>query len=159
MSLLNVSLSYNNFDGPILEPNASLPANLSLLLMSYNKFSGPVPSVLGQSHSLQFLDLANNSLTGEVPAEVISQAGQINLAFNSFNVSFRNDSRPGFGLFTCNSQVTPLLLSPNILIKYHTVVPCQNLVDTQLWLSSRIFHFQSQCKSVVCAWEHFGRLL
>jgi len=115
MSLVNVSLSYNNFDGPVLEPNTTLPSNLSLLLMSYNKLSGPIPSALGESNNLQFLDLANNSLTGDVPAEVTNKAtgtsAQINLSFNFLNVSYHNDSQPGFGLFTCHPQVLHCLHS------------------------------------------------
>lgn len=112
-SLVNVSVSYNNFDGPVLEPNAMLPANLSRLLMSYNQFSGPFPSAMVElGNSLKFLDLANNSLTGDVPAGVankLASGAQINLSFNSLNVSRDNSTQPGFGLFTCHPQVLVLI--------------------------------------------------
>ncbi|KAG0556393.1 hypothetical protein KC19_11G050500 [Ceratodon purpureus] len=104
--LVNVSLSYNEFSGPVLEPNTVLPSNLSFLLMAYNKFSGSIPAAMGGAMSLlRFLDLANNSLTGEVPAEVTTKAStaQINLSFNSLNVT-KQTSQPGYGLFNCNPK-------------------------------------------------------
>ena len=109
VNLVNVSVSYNDFTGPVLEPNTMLPNNLSFLLMAYNQFSGPIPPELGLFNSsftsvsnLQFLDLFNNSLTGNVPP--LPNTTQINLSFNSLNVT-KQPGQPGYGLFDCNPQV------------------------------------------------------
>jgi hypothetical protein len=108
MHLVNVSVSYNEFSGPVLEPNTVLPSNLSFLLMAYNKFSGAIPAAMGASMNLlSFLDLSNNSLAGDVPAALTTKATtgtQINLSFNSLNVT-KQPSQPGYGLFNCNPQV------------------------------------------------------
>nr|PNR33871.1 hypothetical protein PHYPA_023687 [Physcomitrium patens] len=103
MSLVNVSISNNFFSGPVLEPNTTLPTNLTFLLMSNNHFSGAIPAAMGDpTISLQYLDLSSNSLSGEVPTQVTGKArvAQINLSFNTLKVT-KLPSKPGFGLFNC----------------------------------------------------------
>lgn len=107
MSLVNVSISNNFFSGPVLEPNTTLPTNLTFLLMSNNHFSGAIPAAMGDpTISLQYLDLSSNSLSGEVPTQVTGKArvAQINLSFNSLKVT-KLPSKPGFGLFNCLPEV------------------------------------------------------
>ncbi|KAJ4718846.1 Receptor-like protein kinase [Melia azedarach] len=59
-------LSYNNFSGPI--PSFILNASkLSTLEMGWNSFSGFIPNTLGNLRNLEWLSLANNSLTSLNP--------------------------------------------------------------------------------------------
>ncbi|KAI9117391.1 hypothetical protein K1719_011557 [Acacia pycnantha] len=69
LKLPNISrldLSYNNFSGP-LPTEMSQMSSLKLLMLAYNQFNGPIPSEFGNLPHLQALDLSFNNLHGPIP--------------------------------------------------------------------------------------------
>ncbi|KAL3511920.1 hypothetical protein ACH5RR_024637 [Cinchona calisaya] len=72
-------------DSSILEGICSL-RNLTELDLSYNQFSGYVPSCLSNLAALRFLDLSNNKFSGDIPAVVISRL--MNLEYLSLSGNY-----------------------------------------------------------------------
>ena len=67
-------LSTNNLTGPI-PPELGRLANVTQLWLSANNLTGPIPPELGSLASLKRLDLADNELTGRIPPELGRLAG------------------------------------------------------------------------------------
>ncbi|XP_028753673.1 probable LRR receptor-like serine/threonine-protein kinase At1g74360 [Neltuma alba] len=65
-NILRLDLSYNNFSGP-LPTEISRMSSLKLLMLAYNQFTGPIPPEFGNLPSLQALDLSVNNLSGPIP--------------------------------------------------------------------------------------------
>ncbi|KAL1555666.1 receptor-like protein EIX2 [Salvia divinorum] len=83
-----LDLSYNQFSGPI----PLLPPYADAIFLGGNMFSGSVSSICSTRHpDLQYLDLSNNQLAGEVPNcwEKMSELEYLNLANNSFSGKIR----------------------------------------------------------------------
>ncbi|KAL1555667.1 receptor-like protein EIX1 [Salvia divinorum] len=79
-----LDLSYNQFSGPI----PLLPPYADAIFLGGNMFSGSVSSICSTRHpDLQYLDLSNNQLAGELPNcwEKMSELEYLNLANNSFS--------------------------------------------------------------------------
>lgn len=83
--LQNFSLGYNHLTGSIPAYLASRPNILFLFDLSYNNFSGVIPSGFGHMLQMQSLDLSHNKLSGQIPSDISLCAGllSLNLAANS----------------------------------------------------------------------------
>lgn len=75
-----LDLSYNNFTGSI--PSSPFPVNMTALDVSYNQLNGSLPDSVGDLQQLQFLAVSNNLLQGDIPANLGTGA------------SFNNNSSP-----------------------------------------------------------------
>ncbi|KAI8570869.1 hypothetical protein RHMOL_Rhmol01G0071300 [Rhododendron molle] len=62
-NLSSVDLSFNYLQGPLRVPSPSL----SSFLISHNKLTGEIPSLICNLSSLQILVLSNNNLSGVIP--------------------------------------------------------------------------------------------
>ncbi|KAL6964038.1 hypothetical protein U1Q18_035091 [Sarracenia purpurea var. burkii] len=78
-----LDLSENNFSGPIPSSLSSLP-NLQSLVLHSNSFSGSIPPSITNLVSLKSLDLSRNSLSGFLPNSLSSLTSLRSLDF-SFN--------------------------------------------------------------------------
>jgi len=66
--LEHFSMIDNSFDGILW--NLGLLTELKVLILTNNKFKGPIPPSLGNLKKLNWLDLRNNQLTGGIPVEL-----------------------------------------------------------------------------------------
>ena len=71
---------------------------LDYLDLSYNQFSGKIPTSLVEIYSLGFLDLSNNNLSGKIPTSTQLQS------FNSSSYA-RNDGLCGDPLPKCPEDI------------------------------------------------------
>ena len=77
-----IELSYNNFSGPLPQLNS----NSYVLNLSNNLFQGTITFICETNSSLNYLDLSNNKLSGELPKCWPNMARQtLNLANNNFS--------------------------------------------------------------------------
>ncbi|KAI4384060.1 hypothetical protein MLD38_009829 [Melastoma candidum] len=99
-SLVHLDVSYNKFTGeiPITIGNC---LGLEELYMQGNLFDGSIPLLSGL-RGLQFLDLSNNNLSGEIPGYIVSFVGLqfLNLSFNHLEGEV-----PSGGIFRNSSAV------------------------------------------------------
>ncbi|KAL0671047.1 hypothetical protein Bca4012_033751 [Brassica carinata] len=112
--LLYLNLAFNNFNSSIPYEFSNLN-QLKALSLSSNGFSGQhcgikeFPNMLKKLHSMQFIDLSNNRISGKLPEWLWSlpQLGTLNVVNNSFN-GFEGSSEA-----LVNSSVRILLLESN----------------------------------------------
>lgn len=85
LTLTSMSLASNNLQDSIPENIVEL-TQLKYLNLSYNKFSGTIPSNLGDLY-LESLDLSYNRLTGSIPPSLgkSSNLGTLMLAYNNLS--------------------------------------------------------------------------
>ncbi|CAL5096633.1 unnamed protein product [Urochloa decumbens] len=69
-ALTTVELQGNYLTGRLEEDDAGVPARLSLLNLSGNRFNGSLPASIGNFSALQTLLLAGNQLVGGIPRQV-----------------------------------------------------------------------------------------
>nr|AMM43089.1 LRR-RLK [Vernicia montana] len=86
--LNSLDLSYNNFSGQIPSSFENLKYLTSLYLSS-NHFSGQIPSSLAQLKQLYYLDLSNNNLSGPIPSKLgsLPSLTSLDLSGNLLNAS------------------------------------------------------------------------
>ncbi|XP_047341884.1 leucine-rich repeat receptor-like serine/threonine-protein kinase BAM2 [Impatiens glandulifera] len=86
--LLVLDVSYNKFTGSIPSSLSTL-SNLQSLVLHSNYFSGSVPPSIGYLKSLQLLDLSHNSLSGFLPNTLnsLSSMTRLDISFNKFTGS------------------------------------------------------------------------
>ncbi|KAL8487528.1 hypothetical protein ACS0TY_024001 [Phlomoides rotata] len=82
-----LSLQNNSLTGPI--PDLAGLANLKVLFLSSNYFSGSVPPSVSTLHRLKTLDLSYNMLSGSIPPSLngLDRLYYLRLDFNRFNGS------------------------------------------------------------------------
>ncbi|KAJ4974335.1 hypothetical protein NE237_007509 [Protea cynaroides] len=109
-SLLHVGI--NNFSG-ILSPDVSnMP--LMVLNVSYNGFSGEIPSKLGNLKCLEYLDLSYNNFSGDFPENLtnLNELIKFNVSYNP-QISGEIPSTGQFATFEKDSFLgDPLLRLP-----------------------------------------------
>ncbi|KAF5946318.1 hypothetical protein HYC85_016546 [Camellia sinensis] len=64
---ISIDISDNHLEGPIPTNIGSIFPNLLNLKTSSNLIQGHIPTSLGDMHSLEFLNLSNNNLSGQIP--------------------------------------------------------------------------------------------
>ncbi|KAG5564259.1 hypothetical protein RHGRI_000455 [Rhododendron griersonianum] len=81
----NIRLSKNRLDGPLPMAFKNYSTNLMELDLSYNQFSGSIPTWIGSFSNLSVLLLQNNSFEGNIPKELcnLSSLTMIDLSFNN----------------------------------------------------------------------------
>ncbi len=77
----------NTFDGGL--SGLSQLKNLELLDIHFNHFSGPLPDMTNSADTLHYVSVANNQLTGSIPASWnrLTKLDTLGLAFNNFEGS------------------------------------------------------------------------
>uniref|UniRef100_A0A7N0VLS4 non-specific serine/threonine protein kinase n=1 Tax=Kalanchoe fedtschenkoi TaxID=63787 RepID=A0A7N0VLS4_KALFE len=83
IDLNSLSISYNNFSGQI-PSDLGEAVQLEYLDMAGNSFEGSIPASLGRLRSLVYLDLSSNNLSGPIPKDLatIASLQYLNLSFN-----------------------------------------------------------------------------
>ncbi|KAL6657657.1 hypothetical protein ACP70R_005437 [Stipagrostis hirtigluma subsp. patula] len=67
--LARLDLSFNEFSGELPTEVADMKS-LKYLMLAFNQFSGGIPPAYGRLTELQALDLSHNELSGEIPASI-----------------------------------------------------------------------------------------
>ncbi|KAL3644206.1 hypothetical protein CASFOL_012138 [Castilleja foliolosa] len=83
--LEELELSFNSFTGEIPVEISTRYTNLSLIDLSVNKLTGPIPEQLGNLTKLQTLVLSVNNLTGEIPRSISEITTLVRFAANQNN--------------------------------------------------------------------------
>ncbi|XP_048324201.2 receptor-like protein 9DC3 [Ziziphus jujuba] len=93
-----IDLSYNKFEGEIPKVIGELKS-LSSLSLSHNSFTGQIPASTGQLTGLEWLDLSYNHLSGEIPIELenLTFLSYLDLSWN--NLTGPIPKRRQFGTF------------------------------------------------------------
>ncbi|XP_015882666.3 leucine-rich repeat receptor-like serine/threonine-protein kinase SKM1 [Ziziphus jujuba] len=85
--LVFLRLFGNNFTGSI--PSFHMPKNLTEIHLSFNRFTGPLPSAAYWQGllNLVYVDLTNNTITGSIPSSLFSlpSVQWIDLSYNQFS--------------------------------------------------------------------------
>jgi hypothetical protein len=68
--LVVLDLHNNLLTGKLPSLLERIPANLQMIMLQQNNFTGPIPSSWATIQSLRHLDLASNQLTGNIPNEL-----------------------------------------------------------------------------------------
>ena len=86
-AVVSLDLSRRGWSGTIPDEFIILKESLSYLDLSFNAYSGPLPSTLGLLENLFYLDASANSLTGTIPTALanLTVAYEIYLDNNSWN--------------------------------------------------------------------------
>ncbi|CAO2834610.1 unnamed protein product [Amaranthus hypochondriacus] len=74
-----LDLSYNNFSGQI-PTNFSETSQLMLINLSSNRFSGAIPASIGLLQSLQYLWLDSNLLVGTIPSAILNCTSLVHIS-------------------------------------------------------------------------------
>ncbi|XP_058181093.1 cuscuta receptor 1-like isoform X2 [Rhododendron vialii] len=84
-TILNIRLSKNRLDGPFPMALKNCSTNLMELDLSYNQFSGNIPTWIGSVSFLTVLLLQNNNFEGNIPKELcnVSWLSMIDLSSNN----------------------------------------------------------------------------
>ncbi|XP_068661681.1 tyrosine-sulfated glycopeptide receptor 1-like [Aristolochia californica] len=108
-NLTQVNISYNTFSGPIPTSVCANSILISLLDFSSNKFSGEIPTGLGQCPELEIFRAGSNNLSGLLPDDFfnISSLKQLSLSFNNITGILRNE------FFVKLTNLTTLELNDN----------------------------------------------
>ncbi|KAJ6729581.1 DI-GLUCOSE BINDING PROTEIN WITH LEUCINE-RICH REPEAT DOMAIN-CONTAINING PROTEIN [Salix viminalis] len=80
--LTSLSISRNNFRGPIPETIANLQ-RLTRLSLSQNLFSGRIPRGIIDLKHLEILDLSQNHLSGKIPADITALRSLVQLILSN----------------------------------------------------------------------------
>ncbi|EPS59286.1 hypothetical protein M569_15521, partial [Genlisea aurea] len=99
-----LSLKRNGFSGPV--PDLSPLANLKLLYISHNRFSGEFPSSISTMSRLYRLDLSYNSFSGNVPSSInrLTHLLTLRLEGNGFSGSLTGLNFPSLQDFNASSN-------------------------------------------------------
>ncbi|KAK8583539.1 hypothetical protein V6N12_067806 [Hibiscus sabdariffa] len=83
-SLIELQLGANTLEGHIPCSLSNLHHFSSVLNLSNNDLSGPIPACLGKLDKLQILDLSSNSFSGEIPTDMNNMISLyfVNVSFN-----------------------------------------------------------------------------
>ncbi|KAG6542993.1 hypothetical protein Mapa_015685 [Marchantia paleacea] len=69
-NLTVVDVSWNQLSGPVPSWLEGLSGSLRVLMLGSNRFEGPFPAWLGSLLNLQVLDISNNKISGTFPADL-----------------------------------------------------------------------------------------
>ncbi|XP_013635810.1 PREDICTED: receptor-like protein 12 [Brassica oleracea var. oleracea] len=107
-SLLHLDLSGNSISPASLRSDSNIPLTLAMVFFKHCGIK-EFPNMLKKLHSMQFIDLSNNRISGKLPEWLWSlpQLGTLNVVNNSFN-GFEGSSEA-----LVNSSVRILLLESN----------------------------------------------
>ncbi|KAG5564267.1 hypothetical protein RHGRI_000462 [Rhododendron griersonianum] len=120
--LSNIQLSKNRLDGPFPMAFKNYTTHSMELDLSYNQFSGNIPTWIGSLSWLTVLLLKNNNFAGNIPKELcnLSRLTMIDLSFNNLfgsippcisEIKFNGiQSRAGYGYYLDDSAQTFTLL-------------------------------------------------
>ncbi|XP_068658142.1 tyrosine-sulfated glycopeptide receptor 1-like [Aristolochia californica] len=108
-NLNQVNISYNIFSGPVPSSICANSILIGLLDFSSNEFSGEIPTGLGQCPKLEIFRAGSNNLSGLLPDDFfdISSLKQISLPFNNITGILRNE------FFVKLTNLTTLELNDN----------------------------------------------
>ena len=91
-NLIDLDLSYNDFNGPIPSQLFNL-SYLQYLDVSYNSFSGNIPNEIGNKTELQELSLQHNNFFGKIPSSILNlkRLETLDLSYNSLSMEIPID--------------------------------------------------------------------
>jgi Leucine-rich repeat (LRR) protein len=81
-NLIALELDNNRFSGPVIFSESTINAQLSVIDLSINQFTGSLSSSISAMKSLNSFFVGTNSITGLVPSSVYSLSGLVNLDLN-----------------------------------------------------------------------------
>lgn len=106
--IVNLDLGSNLFEGSLPSELATLP--LERLILSDNRFSGPLPSWIADFGDLSIIDISDNDFTGRIPSKLL-----LNSNLTYVDLSSNELSGPLPDLLSDNSRVMHLWLHTNNL--------------------------------------------
>ncbi|XP_071707981.1 receptor-like protein Cf-9 homolog [Rutidosis leptorrhynchoides] len=87
LEYLEINGKYYSISVPMKGMERHLPqiyVEYTIICLSYNKFEGKIPNIIGSLNSLIVLDLSHNNLTGPIPEDLgkLSQIESLDLSWN-----------------------------------------------------------------------------
>ncbi len=131
LSVLNtLNLAQNDLKGLIPQEIGLLNASLVMLNLSWNQFSGTIPTALGSLHALQVLDLSHNQLSGTILPSLGTQL----MSLKSINVSYNHldGSLPSSWVRFLVANYDSFIGNPGLCLKYSSHNQCIENVNVNI---------------------------
>jgi Leucine-rich repeat (LRR) protein len=131
LSVLNtLNLAQNDLKGLIPQEIGLFNASLVVLNLSWNQFSGTIPTTLGSLQALQVLDLSHNQLSGTILPSLGTQL----ISLKSINVSYNhlNGSLPSSWVRFLVANYDSFIGNPGLCLKYSSRNQCIKNVDVHI---------------------------
>ncbi|KAG0578615.1 hypothetical protein KC19_4G036900 [Ceratodon purpureus] len=128
-------LSNNSFTGPIPVPDVSLTSNLSCIFLSYNKFSGAIPTNFSDIPFYN-IDVRHNNINGSIPdifERLAPTLQSLQLSYNNLSGALPSSLNKLSFLWTYNFSYNPELEGPiPYNASFRNFDPCAWLDDFKL---------------------------
>ncbi|KAK9678706.1 hypothetical protein RND81_11G228300 [Saponaria officinalis] len=135
-NLVYLFIGGNEFEGVIPENFAlEICPNLQQLDLSFNNFTGTIPSKFSTCNSLEIFDVSNNNLTGVLPFEMLVKMSKLRKLILGFN-KFRGVLPETFSVFGRNLET--LDLSSNNISGNIPPLICENTNLKEMYLQNNV---------------------
>jgi Leucine-rich repeat (LRR) protein len=128
--LNTLNLAQNDLKGLIPQEIGLLNASLVMLNLSWNQFSGTIPTTLGSLQALQVLDLSHNQLSGTILPSLGTQL----ISLKSINVSYNHldGSLPSSWVRFLVANYDSFIGNPGLCLKYSSHNQCIKNVNVNI---------------------------